>query len=167
MGGIPMLFYGDECGYINDYSYKEDAGKSYDNRWMHRPLIDWRKQDLRKIERSVEYRIFSGTAKIVGLRHRYEAISDKNNIIWLHPHNIHITGYIREHKDEKLICIFNFSPTKASLTWYALKEMGLHEGNVLSDLWSGIDYTIGTDDQCLIFSPYQFMMLAGKKAIRA
>jgi hypothetical protein len=24
-----------EAGYINDYSYLEDAGKSYDNRWMH------------------------------------------------------------------------------------------------------------------------------------
>jgi amylosucrase len=167
MGGIPMLFYGDECGYINDYSYKEDAGKSYDNRWMHRPLIDWRKQDLRQVGRSVEHRIFSGTTKIIALRHRYEAISDKNNTIWLRPHNIHVTGYIRKHQDEKLICIFNFSSNQTSLTWYALKEMGFHEGNVLSDLWSGIDYSIGTDDQCLIFAPYQFMMLAGKKAIRA
>ncbi|MFX5656333.1 alpha-amylase, partial [Acinetobacter baumannii] len=41
IGGIPMLFYGDEAGYTNDYSYLEDEGKSYDNRWMHRPIIDW------------------------------------------------------------------------------------------------------------------------------
>ena len=43
IGGIPMLFYGDEVGYTNDYSYLDDSAKSYDNRWMHRPLIDWTK----------------------------------------------------------------------------------------------------------------------------
>ncbi|MFM6937391.1 MAG: alpha-amylase, partial [Aquirufa sp.] len=41
VGGVPMLFYGDEAGYTNDYSYLNDPGKSYDNRWMHRPIIDW------------------------------------------------------------------------------------------------------------------------------
>ena len=35
LGGIPMLFYGDEVGYTNDYSYLVDPGKSYDNRWMY------------------------------------------------------------------------------------------------------------------------------------
>ncbi|HKK12726.1 MAG TPA: alpha-amylase family glycosyl hydrolase, partial [Flavobacteriaceae bacterium] len=43
IGGIPVLFYGDEVGYENDYSYQKDPGKSYDNRWMHRPIIDWNK----------------------------------------------------------------------------------------------------------------------------
>ena len=41
IGGLPMIFYGDELGYTNDYSYLQDEGKSYDNRWMHRPVIDW------------------------------------------------------------------------------------------------------------------------------
>ncbi|MBC7651707.1 MAG: alpha-amylase, partial [Deinococcales bacterium] len=31
IGGIPMLFYGDEVGYTNDYSYLQDASKAYDN----------------------------------------------------------------------------------------------------------------------------------------
>ena len=46
LGGIPIIFYGDEVGYENDYSYLKDAGKSYDNRWMHRPIIDWKKNAL-------------------------------------------------------------------------------------------------------------------------
>jgi amylosucrase len=46
IGGLPMIFYGDEVGYTNDYSYLNDPGKSYDNRWMHRPLIDWNKNSL-------------------------------------------------------------------------------------------------------------------------
>jgi len=43
LGGLPMLFYGDEVGYENDHSYLNDPGKSSDNRWMHRPVIDWKK----------------------------------------------------------------------------------------------------------------------------
>ncbi|MFM6915282.1 MAG: alpha-amylase family glycosyl hydrolase, partial [Aquirufa sp.] len=43
VGGVPMLFYGDEAAYTNDYTYLKDPGKSYDNRWMHRPIIDWKK----------------------------------------------------------------------------------------------------------------------------
>ena len=45
LGGLPMVFYGDELGYTNDYSYLQDPGKSYDNRWMHRPVIDWKKNE--------------------------------------------------------------------------------------------------------------------------
>lgn len=28
MGGIPMLYYGDEMAYTNDYSYLNDPGKT-------------------------------------------------------------------------------------------------------------------------------------------
>ena len=40
VGGLPMIFYGDEVGYVNDYTYLDDTGKSYDNRWMHRPVVN-------------------------------------------------------------------------------------------------------------------------------
>ena len=46
IGGMPMLFYGDELGYINDYSYLSETGKSYDNRWMHRPVMRQEKLKL-------------------------------------------------------------------------------------------------------------------------
>ncbi|HET7898291.1 MAG TPA: alpha-amylase family glycosyl hydrolase, partial [Flavisolibacter sp.] len=68
LGGIPMLFYGDEVGYTNDYSYKDDAGKSYDNRWMHRPLIDWRKNDKRLEEGTIEYQLYNATKKLLFIR---------------------------------------------------------------------------------------------------
>jgi amylosucrase len=61
LGGAPMIFYGDEVGYTNDYSYLEDKGKSYDNRWMHRPIINWEKNKRIDIKGAIEERIFSGT----------------------------------------------------------------------------------------------------------
>ena len=44
-GGIPLLYYGDELGTINDYSYEQDPDKKDDSRWVHRPRIDWERAE--------------------------------------------------------------------------------------------------------------------------
>ena len=40
-GGIPLLYMGDELGLPNDSAYLADPAKADDNRWMHRPPMDW------------------------------------------------------------------------------------------------------------------------------
>nr|WP_207955736.1 alpha-amylase family protein [Rubrobacter marinus] len=42
-GGIPLIYMGDELGLAADHSYLEDPNRRDDNRWMHRPRMDWRK----------------------------------------------------------------------------------------------------------------------------
>ena len=37
IGGIPLLYLGDETAVMNDYSYAEDPHKREDSRWVHRP----------------------------------------------------------------------------------------------------------------------------------
>ena len=46
--GIPMLYSGDELGQVNDYSYKEDAEKVSDSRYLHRGVFQWTLADKRK-----------------------------------------------------------------------------------------------------------------------
>ncbi len=41
IGGIPLMYLGDEIGVLNDYSYVDDPAKAGDSRWVHRPRIDW------------------------------------------------------------------------------------------------------------------------------
>lgn len=159
LGGIPMIFYGDECGYTNDYSYLTDAGKSYDNRWMHRPIMDWKKNELRKKKGSIEHQIFSGTQKLIQLRKKFELFSDHNNIKWVSVHNIHVAGYIRFKENQKVFCLFNFSDKDAHLTWYAIKENGIMQGAKMKDLWSHEEVIVGRDDEYLVLKPYQFIIL--------
>jgi amylosucrase len=159
LGGIPVIFYGDECAYTNDYSYLQDSGKSYDNRWMHRPVIDWKKNDLRKKKNTIENTIFSGTQKIIKIRKDYAAFSDYNNTEWLAAYNIHIAGYIRSYENSRIFCIFNFSDKDAYLTWYALKEKGVQEGQTMIDLWSNKKFKAGKDDEYLVLKPFQFVIL--------
>ena len=37
IGGIPLIYLGDEIGTLNQYSYKNDPAKADDSRWVHRP----------------------------------------------------------------------------------------------------------------------------------
>ncbi len=158
LGGLPMLFYGDEAGYTNDYSYQQDPGKSYDNRWMHRPIINWQKNKRIHTPDSIEYTIFQSTQKLIQLRKKLEVISDKSNLTWLTPHTIHVAGYMRVDQHKKIYCIFNFSKETAYLTWYAFKETGTSSG-IVFDHWTEKEFQIGEDHEHLIIAPYGFYIL--------
>ncbi len=41
IGGIPLIFLGEEWGMLNDYDYVNDPGKMEDSRWVHRPRMNW------------------------------------------------------------------------------------------------------------------------------
>ena len=99
-------------------------GKSYDNRWMHRPVIDWKKNELRKTEGTIEHRVFSATQKLISIRKKLELLGDYKNLTWLTPHNIHVAGYVRTFENKRLFCVFNFSKEASFLTWFAFKQYG-------------------------------------------
>ena len=158
IGGVPMLFYGDEAGYTNDYSYLEDPGKSYDNRWMHRPVIDWRKNKSIDVEGTLEYRIFSDTQKLIAIRRKLSMVADYKNLTWLSPFNIHVAGFLRTSDETKLYCLFNFSKQVSYLSWAVFKQHG-SGANELYDHWQNKAYTVGFDNEHLIIEPYSFCLL--------
>jgi amylosucrase len=153
-----MIFYGDEVGYTNDYSYLDEADKSYDNRWMHRPKINWQKNNLKDVSGTTEQRIFSGTKKLLSIRKSMPAISDKSNLIWMTPHNVHVAGFIRFNEEQKIFCLYNFSNQPAYLTWYAFKENGF-DIRELKDHWTGENYKVGNDNEYLVIAPYEFHLM--------
>jgi amylosucrase len=161
IGGIPMLFYGDEVGYINDYSYLGDPGKSYDNRWMHRPVIDWKKNKNTDKEGTIEQKVFSATQKLISIRKKLFAAGDYKNLTWLTPHNIHVAGYLRTFEEQKLYCLFNFLDKTSHLTWHAFKQHGA-DPSKLFDHWQEKEYATGHDHEYLVIEPYQFLLLEVK-----
>ena len=158
LGGVPMIFYGDEMGYTNDYRYLQDPGKSYDNRWMHRPIIDWDKNARSKQEGSLEHRIFTGTQKLLDIRKALPVIADHKNLVWLSPHNEHVAGYLRSSATQQFFGVFNFSNSASYLTWYAFKEKGFKPSK-LHDHWRGVTLDVGPDHEYLIMAPYSFYLL--------
>lgn len=161
LGGVPMIFYGDEVGYTNDYSYLNDPGKSYDNRWMHRPVINWDKNKNIDVQGTIEHRIFSSTQKLLSIRKKLDVIADLNNLTWLTPHNIHVAGYLRAWDDKRVYCLFNFSAQLQYLTWYAFKEHGMTPVQ-LFDHWEEKEYSVGQDHEYFVLQPYGFYILEPK-----
>lgn len=158
LGGIPMIFYGDEAGYTNDYSYLNEKGKSYDNRWMHRPVIDWKKNAKAKKKGTIEHTVFTGMQKIIRIRKEHELFSDTNNVTWLESHNRSVVGFIRNLEGKQIFCLFNYSPEPQRLTYfifYSVRE----QGDKLFDLYSEKYIKIGADFEHLLFEPYQFYIL--------
>ncbi len=157
LGGVPMIFYGDEVGYTNDYSYLDDPGKSYDNRWMHRPVIDWNKNNRISQAGTMENKIFQGTKRLIDIRCKINAVGDYKNLAWLTPYNMHIAGYLRTNEEQKLYCIFNFSDKETGLSWRVFKEHGPAPSR-LYDHWMDKEHIVGNDNESLVIAPYQFYL---------
>ncbi len=156
LGGVPMLFYGDEAGYTNDYSYLTDPGKSYDNRWMHRPVIDWEKNKLVDQPGAVEFMVFSGTQRLIGIRKMLLEIADHKNLTWINCNNTHVAAYLRNHGSKQFYGVFNFSGEKVSLSFQVLKG---YAGNAyFYDHWTEEILPSGKYGQFVV-NPYSFLLL--------
>jgi amylosucrase len=158
IGGIPVIFYGDEAAYTNDYSYLHDSGKYYDNRWMHRPIIDWEKNSRVDTPGTPEHTIFSSTQKLIKIRRRLSVIADRKNLTWLTPHNIHVAGYLRAWEDDRVYCLFNFSREEQNLTWYVFKENAMKPFR-LFDHWSEKYFDVKSDREYFVLPAYSFFIL--------
>ncbi len=158
IGGVPMLFYGDEIGYTNDYTFLNDADKSYDNRWMHRPLVDWKKNELKNKVGTVENKIFAATQKLIAIRKYIAVLSDKKNITWIDTGNKAIAAYLRAWEKDRVYCIFNFNNDSAKTSWFTFKQNGLFHAK-LYDYWSEQTFEVKNDNEFLELQPYQFMVL--------
>jgi amylosucrase len=158
VGGLPMLFYGDEVAYTNDYTYLQDPGKSYDNRWMHRPIIDWKRTELVDKKGTIEQQVFQSMQRLIGLRKSLAVVADLKNTRWLEVHNNSVIGFERFLAGEKVFFLFNFSASPQALTWYVLNSFDSRPVQV-TDLWSQETLQVGMDHEYMHFAPYQFRVL--------
>ena len=147
-GGIPLLYYGDEVGTLNDDSYLSDIHKSNDNRWTHRPQLDWTRIDRRKENGTIEYRLFNTLKKLIAIRKEIPAFADKNNRELLHADNAHLLAYSRfDHTvaSSRVLVISNFNDIEQTLDINPLKEKGFFHYSKVKDLASGSVLTIEND----------------------
>lgn len=117
-GGLPLLYYGDEIGTMNDESYKDDPVKMDDSRWVHRPFIDWQKAEKRHQPGTVEYRIFSELKTLIAVHKQLEAFADFNNRDLLDVSNPHLFVFERyqiNKPTDRVLVVANFDPQPQQL----------------------------------------------------
>ena len=138
-GGIPLLYYGDELGTLNDDSYRDDPYKKGDTRWVHRPFIDWEKAERRNTPGTVEYEIFSALKRMIAVRKEIDVFADFNNRELLEVENPHLFVFGRYHlgkQNKQVLIVANFSDKPQHLN---LEDLGIWgaQYRYLVDLYRG------------------------------
>jgi amylosucrase len=102
-GGLPLLYMGDEIGLTNDYDFAKDPAHAHDNRWMHRPKMQWGKLN------QTQQIILGGTKHIIGRRKQVKHLASGNPTRILHAGSPAIFSFLRQSDEGPLLAIFNFS----------------------------------------------------------
>ena len=129
--GIPMLYSGDELGQVNDYSYKDDAEKASDSRYLHRGAFLWELADKRKDLSTVQGQLFQMLNRLEQIRRQENVFSQEAEVYTYDVHNDSILGILREYKGEQFIALFNFSENEQT-AW--MQEEGIFRNLVNGEI---------------------------------
>ncbi len=122
-GGIPLIYMGDELGLLNDSSYLTDPDLAGDNRWMHRPPMEWRLAEARHDSRSVPGRIFAGMRAMLAARHDTAAFHAQAGAYAVWTHNDAVFGLLRDSPRGRVLVLANFSERPQTVPGHRLREM--------------------------------------------
>lgn len=129
--GIPMLYSGDELGQVNDYSYKDNAEKASDSRYLHRGAFLWELADKRKDFSTVQGQLFQMLNRLEQIRRQENVFSQEAEVYTYDVHNDSILGILREYKGERFIALFNFSESEQT-AW--MQEEGIFRNLVNGEI---------------------------------
>ena len=159
-GGIPLLYYGDEIGTLNDKTYLDDPAKANDSRWAHRPRINWDRAELRNTPGSIEYRLFTALKKMISVRKEVTAFADFNNRELLDAGNPHLFVFARfEHlqPSKRVLVVANFDNSPQHLNLEDIGRKAYFRNASVRDLYSGERPAMFKEE--LVIPPYRFYWL--------
>ena len=157
-GGIPLVYYGDELACTNDYSFLEDPSKQDDNRWLNRPIIDWKKAAKRNDAGTIEHRVFSALKHMIALRKSIPEFYNENNYQLVKNENQHVFSFLRERDWHKTLVLMNMSAQQQTLSQAILEQTGF--GHYVYDQYQQQDITLSNG--VLTLEPFQFLWLKQK-----
>ncbi len=155
IGGIPLIYQGDELGILNDYDYLNDPAKRDDARWVNRPEVTDAALELAQQEGSYQNRINSDLRQLIELRKQHSVFGNASTEI-LETYRSSLLAYCRCHENgDKLLAIANFSEQPQTLPHSICDVLG--EGKV-EDMLTG--NTLSEDD--IVLGAYDVVWLKVK-----
>ena len=126
-GGIPLLYMGDELGLLNDYGYQADLEHATDNRWLHRPEMDWDAVARRHEPGTVEARVFEGIQHIVAARKRTPHLHAHDPAVILDTGQPHVFAHARPHPLGDLVALYNLTEDVQDVSLGVARDRGIEQ----------------------------------------
>jgi amylosucrase len=143
-GGLPLIYMGDELGLLNDPHGAEDP----DNRWMHRPYMDWAAAERRHDPETIEGRLWLGLKRLVAVRRVNRALHAQAKFEPRFTGNEHVFGLEREHAGQRLLFVASFSASPQAVALTA------------PDLSADVDgRRLERDGELVVLAPYQHLWI--------
>ncbi|ACU90989.1 alpha-amylase family glycosyl hydrolase [Desulfomicrobium baculatum] len=139
-GGLPLMYYGDAIGTLNNLEFLSDPATQNDSRWVHRSRFDWEKAEKRHQSGTVEQRIFSALKKLIALRKELPAFVDFDNRHLLLVENPNLLVFYRtdpENSRSRVLVICNFNVEPQALPIDTLTPHGFFNHDGMKDLCTG------------------------------
>jgi amylosucrase len=125
-GGIPLIYMGDELALRNDPSWAADPAHAHDNRWMHRPVMDWAAAARRRDPASVEGRMFAAIRGLAQVRRSLLALRAGGSTDIVPTENRSVLAYRRAHpRSAPFLSLTNFSDVPQGVDAAILARAGL------------------------------------------
>lgn len=133
-GGLPLLYMGDELALDNDETYLADPARAEDNRWMHRPPMDWAAAAARHDPTTVAGRVFAAMRAITAARKTLLALRADRGSELLELDDTRVLGWARSHpRGARFVGLANVSDGEAALELGALRGLGAADVVLASD----------------------------------
>ena len=149
-GGIPVVWSGDELGMPNDPNWAREPGHSGDNRWAHRPPLDWARAARRHDLSTVGGKVFEGFAHVARVRAGLPQLHAAADTRVLMDTDDGVLATMRLHPSGPMVCVYNVTDTWRPFAFARFAEAGIAEPH---NALGGHAVYGGADGQVLL-SPY-------------
>lgn len=153
IGGMPLIYLGDETATLNGYEYENSNDKADDSRWVHRPPFDWDRAELRHDLDTPTGKVFQGILRLVQLRKQNLAF-DRAETELVDVGNDHVFAFFRNQQEHSALVIANFTEKQQVVEARRLRGLGLRK--TIVDGYAG---EVVTASRELELAPYQLMVL--------
>ena len=155
-GGIPLIWMGDELALTDDRGFAADPEHAPDNRWLHRPRMDWKRAARRAQPGTLEHRVFAGIARLARLRAATPQLRSGADVRLPDIDERRVLAYARYHpRRGRFLGLANFSAEPVSVGYQVVPEVGLR---VVADVL-GPDGYPGIEDGYVSLGPLQVRWL--------
>ena len=126
-GGLPLLYMGDELGMVNDRSFLKDAAKAEDNRWIHRPEMDWSLVKSASKGKGIEATVNAMIKSLIAARTATPSLHAATTTEVFAANNPSILIFRRKHAAGNLVQIYNLSESPQRINMHGIASGKLRE----------------------------------------